>query len=181
MLLAARNLGKRYQSDGPWALRGINLDVQEGEFVAILGPSGAGKSTLIRCFNRLLEPTEGNVLWEGRSLLALDSRALRAQRRLMGMIFQDFHLVDRLSVLSNVLVGTFGRLRPWQVLTGRYPAEDWAEAWRALDRVGLTPYAYRLARELSGGQRQRVAIARALAQRPRVLLGDEPVSNLDPA
>lgn len=181
MLLSLQNLGKRYTPGGPWALRHVDLALQPGEFTVILGPSGAGKSTLIRCINRLVEPTEGAVLWEGQDLLALDPGALRRQRRAIGMVFQEFHLIDRLPVLANVLVGRFGALSTWQALTGRFPQEDVAIAWQALERVGLGPYAARRARELSGGQRQRVAIARALAQRPRLILGDEPVSNLDPA
>src|SRR5690606_21672795 len=174
-LLSLAGLRKRYGPRGPWALNGVDLDVAPGEFTVVLGRSGAGKSTLIRCINVLHRPTAGTVRWEGRDVLGLTPAQLRAYRRGIGMIFQEFHLIDRLSVLSNVLVGRFGAIAPWQAVLGRYGASDLHIAWEALRRVGLEEYAHRRASELSGGQRQRVAIARALAQQPRMILGDEPV------
>lgn len=181
MLLSVRSLSKRYSPESPWALRDVDVDVAAGEFVTILGPSGAGKSTFIRCINRLVEPTSGTITFNGVPLAQLSDKELRRQRRDIGMIFQEFHLIDRLDVLTNVLVGRFGALPPWRPILGLYPAQDVAVARQALARVGLAEYAHRRARELSGGQRQRVAIARALTQQPRLILGDEPVSNLDPA
>jgi len=180
-LLHLAGLRKRYTPRGPWALDGVDLDVAAGDFAVVLGRSGAGKSTLIRCINVLHRPTEGTVRWEGRDVLGLNPDQLRAYRRGIGMIFQEFHLIDRLTVLANVLVGRFGAIAPWQAILGRYGPSDLHIAREALRRVGLEAYADRRATELSGGQRQRVAIARALAQQPRMILGDEPVSNLDPA
>lgn len=180
-MLIVEDLRVRYTPGGPWALDGVDLKVQPGEFIAILGRSGAGKSTLIRCLNRLVTPTSGSIVWEGRDVLALGPRELRAHRRRIGMIFQEFHLIDRLSVLGNVLVGRFGAM-PWpKALLGRFSAEDLQLAQQALERVGLAAFSHRRVSTLSGGQRQRVAIARALVQQPRMILGDEPVSNLDPA
>lgn len=179
-LLSLQGLRKRYSPRAPWALNGVSLEVSEGDFVVVLGSSGAGKSTLIRCINLLVLPTEGTVRWQGQDVLGLTPPQLRAYRRNIGMIFQEFHLIDRLNVLDNVLVGRFGAIAPWRAVLGRYSASDLDIAWESLRRVGLEAYAYRRASELSGGQRQRVAIARALTQRPRLILGDEPVSNLDP-
>lgn len=202
-LVSIRAVSKQYPGTLRPALDGVDLDVRRGERIAVLGLSGAGKSTLLRCMNRLVEPTSGAILWRGgrgdedperhrdrgesrnpgdpgTDVLALQGPDLRAYRRRIGMIFQEFHLVDRLTVLANVLTGTFGHVGPWQAAFGRYPADDVDAARAALERVGLSGYEGRKARELSGGQRQRVAIARALVQRPLLLLGDEPVSNLDP-
>lgn len=179
-LLDITGLDKQYVKGEPYALRGLDLKVEAGEFVAILGLSGSGKSTLIRCINRLIEPTAGRIRWRGEDVGAYRGAALRGYRRQIGMIFQDFHLIDRLSVRRNVLVGRFGCLSPMQAIAGRHGAQGEQAAADALARVGLEAYAKRRARELSGGQRQRVAIARALTQEPALILGDEPVSNLDP-
>lgn len=182
--MSMREISKRYPGTGEAALRDVNLDIRRGERIAILGLSGAGKSTLIRCINRLVEPTTGDIVWQGEQpgvdVRTLKGPSLRAYRRRIGMIFQEFHLVDRLPVLANVLTGRFGYVGPWQAALGRYPQGDIDLAYEALARVGLTGYENRKSRELSGGQRQRVAIARALVQQPLLLLGDEPVSNLDP-
>ncbi|MBO8142495.1 MAG: phosphonate ABC transporter ATP-binding protein [Firmicutes bacterium] len=179
-LLVVRGLRVRYPGAQEDALRGVDLELAPGEFVCVLGPSGAGKSTLIRCINRLVEPASGQIIWDGHDAMRLKGAHLLAYRRQIGMIFQEFHLVDRLPVLANVLMGRFGYVSPWQAAIGRYGPQEVAWARQALARVGLAGYELRRARDLSGGQRQRVAIARALVQRPRLMLGDEPVSNLDP-
>lgn len=179
-MLQVRDLTKRYRPGDPPALDGVTFAVAPGEAVALLGPSGAGKSTLIRCLNGLLRPDAGQVIWDGRPVHALSGAALRAVRREMGLIFQDFGLIESLSALRNVLVGCYGRYPFWRAALGHHRPEDVAAAQRALERVGLGHLAQAPVRDLSGGQRQRVAIARALVQQPRILLGDEPVSSLDP-
>jgi phosphonate transport system ATP-binding protein len=178
-LLQVRDLRVSYTS-GKEILKGIGFDVGSTEFVAIIGPSGAGKSTLIRCVNRLVEPTGGQVLFAGNDLLKLDEGAMRRQRRNIGMIFQEFNLIDRLSVIDNVLTGRLGYMGSWRSLLRLYSKADIAEAVRLLDRVGLVEHLDKRADALSGGQRQRVGIARALIQAPRLLLVDEPTSALDP-
>jgi len=180
-VLEIRDLVKQYPGRGRPALDGVHLTVEKGEFIAILGLSGAGKSTLIRCINRLIEPTGGAILWQGENVLRKKGDGLRAYRRQIGMIFQNFHLIDRLSVFQNVLVGRFGVTPLWRVLLQRFREEDKRMAMQALERVGMADLHRVRADRLSGGQRQRVAIARALAQRPALILGDEPISSLDPA
>jgi phosphonate transport system ATP-binding protein len=180
-VLEIRDLVKQYPGRGRPALDGVHLTVEKGEFIAILGLSGAGKSTLIRCINRLIEPTGGAILWRGENVLRKKGDGLRAYRRQIGMIFQNFHLIDRLSVFQNVLVGRFGVTPLWRVLLQRFREEDKRMAMQALERVGMADLHRVRADRLSGGQRQRVAIARALAQRPALILGDEPISSLDPA
>lgn len=162
------------------ALHGINLTVSEPQVVAIIGPSGAGKSTLLRCINRLVEPTSGRVVLDGTDVTGLNRREVRKARRRMGMIFQEFNLVERLTVMENVLSGRLGYVGFWAAYRRKYPAEDVAAAFELLDRVGLTGYQDTRADALSGGQRQRVGIARALMQRPDLLLVDEPTASLDP-
>lgn len=179
MLLTVRDLVKRYPT-GDAALSGVSLDVPAGQVVAVIGPSGAGKSTLIRCVNRLVEPTSGTISLKGRPLGTLRGAALRGVRRQMGMIFQEFALVDRLTVRDNVLSGCLGDMNAWDGLLGRFADEDRRYAEELLERVGLADYADHRADALSGGQRQRVGIARALAQRPALLLVDEPTASLDP-
>ncbi len=180
MLLEISGLRHEYRGQVRPALDGLDLRVNEGEFVAILGLSGAGKSTLIRCVNRLIRPDSGRILYRGRDVTALDQSELPTHRREIGMIFQNFNLLDRLDVLTNVLVGRFGCLPLWRILTASFLKADVDQARAVLSRVGLTGYEERRASQLSGGQRQRVAIARAMLQRPRMILGDEPVSSLDP-
>jgi phosphonate transport system ATP-binding protein len=178
-MLEVRNLTKVY-GDGTVALRDVSFVVKPGDFLVIIGLSGSGKSTLLRCINRLIDPTEGQILWDGVDITAASAEDLRGIRRQIGMVFQQFNLVKRSSVLTNVLTGRLGYVRPSSSLFYSFPAHDRELAWKALQRVGITDQARKQARELSGGQQQRVGIARALVQQPRMLLADEPVASLDP-
>ena len=178
-MLTITDLVKVYPT-GAQALCGVSLSVEEPRVVAIIGSSGAGKSTLIRCINRLVEPTSGTVVLDGIDVTALSRRGLRKARRRMGMIFQEFNLVERLTVMENVLSGRLGYVGFWRAYRRRYPPEDVAAAFELLDRVGIAGYQDTRADSLSGGQRQRVGIARALMQRPDLLLVDEPTASLDP-
>ena len=178
-MLEVSGLEKTYPT-GDHALRGVSFTVEGRDAVFVIGPSGAGKSTLLRCINRLVEPDRGSVRLHGVDVTALDPRALRTARRRMGMIFQEFNLVERLTVMENVLSGRLGYVGLWQAWRRRFPAEDVETAYRTLARVGLEGFENKRADELSGGQRQRVGIARALVQRPQILLVDEPTSSLDP-
>jgi phosphonate transport system ATP-binding protein len=161
-------------------LKGVSFTLCPDDFFAIIGPSGAGKSTLIRCVNRLVEPTRGEVHFNGVDILKLDAQALRRTRRSIGMIFQEFNLIERLSVIDNVLTGRLGYTGTVRSLLRMYTKDDIAQALRLLDRVGLSAHVDKRADRLSGGQRQRVGIARALIQNPKLLLVDEPTSSLDP-
>ena len=163
------------------AVDAIDLTVQPGEFLVILGRSGSGKTTFLRALNRLVEPTAGRVAVAGRAVTGAGQAELRAARRQVAMVFQQFNLVRRVSVLDNVLTGRLGWVAPWPSLAGRFPAADRALARECLARVGLAHLAARRADTLSGGEQQRVAIARALAQMPSVILADEPTASLDPA
>ena len=178
-MLEVRALEKTYPG-GDRALRAVSFTVAGAEPVFVIGPSGAGKSTLLRCINRLVEPDRGAVRLDGVELTALAGAALREARRAMGMIFQEFNLVERLSVMENVLSGRLGYVSLWQAWRRRFPPDDVDAAFRTLARVGLEGFEGKRADELSGGQRQRVGIARALVQRPKILLVDEPTSSLDP-
>ncbi len=178
-MLRLENLAKRYRT-GDHALKGVSLEIPDGQVIALIGPSGAGKSTLIRCINRLVEPTSGAAILNDTNLTTLPARALRMARRRIGMIFQEYALVERLTVMENVLSGRLGYVGFWQSWFRRFPAEDISEAFRLLDRVGLKEMCDKRADELSGGQRQRVGIARALIQNPELLLVDEPTASLDP-
>lgn len=178
-MLKIEHLKKRYKT-GPWVLNDISLSVPDGEIVGLIGPSGAGKSTFIRCINRLIDPSEGNIHLDDVCLSSLTSGKIREQRRHIGMIFQEYALVERLSVMENVLSGRLGYLPFWRSFLRQYPEQDIDNAFSYLDRVGLIDHANKRADELSGGQRQRVGIARALAQDPRLLLVDEPTASLDP-
>jgi phosphonate transport system ATP-binding protein len=177
--LRVEGLVKRYET-GEVALEGVSLTVSSGEIVGLIGPSGAGKSTLIRCVNRLVEPTAGRVFLGTLELTALGGAELRRARRRIGMIFQEFALVERLTVMENVLSGRLGYVSFWQSFTRRFPPADIERAFALLERVGLVQHADKRADALSGGQRQRVGIARALAQEPDLLLIDEPTAALDP-
>ncbi len=178
-MLHLDKLTKTYRT-GDKALNDVTLDIPKGQVVALIGPSGAGKSTLIRCINRLVEPTSGSAVLDGVNITALGSAALRRERRRMGMIFQEYALVERLTVMENVLSGRLGYVGFWRSYLRRFPQSDVDEAFRLLDRVGLLEMADKRADELSGGQRQRVGIARALIQNPALLLVDEPTASLDP-
>jgi len=174
------DLGMVYPG-GPQALADVSLEVREGEFLAVLGLSGSGKSTLLRCINRLVTPTQGRVWIRGQEITALEGAALRRTRRQVAMIFQQFNLVKRHSVLANVLAGSLGRAPLLSSLLLSFSAEERRRALACLDRVGLAERAGSRADALSGGQQQRVAIARALMQEPLLILADEPVASLDPA
>jgi len=178
-LLAVAGLAKVYPT-GKKALGGVDVVIDRPQLVAVIGSSGAGKSTFIRCINRLVEPTAGSVRLNGEDIVALDRKGLRAARRRIGMIFQEYNLVERLSVMQNVLSGRLGYTGLFASLRYRFPPEDIQAAFALLDRVGLDGYHNQRADALSGGQRQRVGIARALMQRPDLLLLDEPTASLDP-
>ena len=178
-MLSINNLVKKY-STGDEALKGVTLEVPSKQVMALIGPSGAGKSTLIRCVNRLVEPTSGNIFLGDMDLTILSRWKLRKARRRIGMIFQEYALVERLSVMENVLSGRLGYVGFWKSWFRRFPKDDVREAYRLLDRVGLMHMADKRADELSGGQRQRVGICRALIQNPDLLLVDEPTASLDP-
>lgn len=178
-MLDLQGLIKTYKT-GDRAVNNVSLSVPKGQIVGLIGPSGAGKSSLIRCINRLVEPSAGRITLGGTELTGLAPRALRRQRRRIGMIFQEYALVERLTVMENVLSGRLGYVSFWQSFTRRFPPADIARAYALLDRVGLSDHADKRADALSGGQRQRVGIARALAQDPELLLVDEPTASLDP-
>jgi phosphonate transport system ATP-binding protein len=178
-MLTIQDLTKVYPT-GARALNGISFRVDEPKVITIIGPSGAGKSTLIRCINRLVEPTSGKILLDDTDIAGLNSRGLRKARRRMGMIFQEYNLVERLTVMENVLSGRLGYIGFWRAYRRKFPPEDVTAAFKLLDRVGLEGYQNTRADALSGGQRQRVGIARALMQRPDLLLVDEPTASLDP-
>jgi phosphonate transport system ATP-binding protein len=179
MTLEAIDLSKTYPT-GDEALNGVSLSVEGSETVAMIGPSGAGKSTFVRCVNRLTEPTSGTLRLDGTDLTALGSDELREARRDIGMIFQEYNLVERLTVMENVLTGRLGYVSAWRAFRRDFPPEDVERAYAILDRVGLGDMADKRVDELSGGQRQRVGIARAVIQQPTILLVDEPTSSLDP-
>jgi phosphonate transport system ATP-binding protein len=178
-MLRLTNLVKQYRT-GDRALKGIKLEVPDGQVMALIGPSGAGKSTLIRCVNRLVEPTSGTVHLNDLELTTLNQSRLRKARRRMGMIFQEYALVERLTVMENVLSGRLGYVPFWRSYFRKFPQSDIDEAFRLLHRVGLDHMVDKRADELSGGQRQRVGICRALIQNPELLLVDEPTASLDP-
>ena len=177
--LSIRHLSKEYVAGKP-VLHDISLDISGEGISAIIGPSGTGKSTLIRCINRLVEPSAGEILLDGTDLAKLDRGALRLSRRKIGMVFQEYNLVERLSVMENLLCGRLGYISPLKAWLRKFPAEDIARAFELLEMVGLASFANQRADSLSGGQRQRVGIARAIMQQPKLLLADEPTSSLDP-
>ena len=179
-LLAIRDLVKVYPT-GMRALDGITLDIERREFVVLIGLSGSGKSTLLRCINRLVEPTSGTITFEDVHITAVRGADLRRVRRRIGMIFQQFNLVKRSSVFTNVLAGRLGWRSTWRTLASRPSRLDVAKAFENLGRVGMAERAFSRADALSGGQQQRVGIARALMQEPELMLADEPVASLDPA
>ena len=178
-MLEIKQLIKKYRT-GDVAINGVDLKVEKGQVMALIGPSGAGKSTLIRCVNRLENPTSGEIWLNGENIVKLRSGKLRKARRNMGMIFQEYALVERLTVMENVLSGRLGYVGFWRSYLRKFPQTDVKEAFRLLEKVGLEKMFNKRADELSGGQRQRVGIARALIQNPDILLVDEPTASLDP-
>jgi phosphonate transport system ATP-binding protein len=178
-MLEVKNLTKIYEGDVK-ALDNVSFTVQPGEFLAVIGLSGSGKSTLLRCINRLIEPTEGQILWNGVDITAANQSEMRLIRRKIGMVFQHFNLVTRSQVITNVLAGRLGYVNPALSIFNRFPKDDIQGALNQLDRVGIRNQAYKRADELSGGQQQRVGIARAMMQEPEMILADEPVASLDP-
>jgi phosphonate transport system ATP-binding protein len=165
---------------GVQALKGVDLTIEDGEFVVVVGLSGAGKSTLLRTLNGLVPATDGSITIDGTEVVGASAAELRAIRSEIGMIFQHFNLVNRTTVLNNVLMGRLASVPAWRSTLGLWPADDREAAMQALERVGIVDKAYIRASNLSGGQQQRVGIARALAQNPSVMLADEPVAALDP-
>lgn len=178
-MLKVEHLYKVYPN-GTQALKDVSFQVEDGEFLAVIGLSGSGKSTLLRCINRLIEPTSGKVIWNGTDVTAMPSSEMRKVRRQIGMVFQQFNLVKRSSVITNVLSGRLGYVSPWQSLANYFSPENKKRAIDNLAQVGLSEKAYVRADSLSGGQQQRVGIARALMQEPKLILADEPVASLDP-
>lgn len=179
-MLVIKGLRKRYAREPGAALDGIDLAIGEGEFVAVLGRSGAGKSTFIRCINGLVRPDEGSLEWRGVAIAEMKEKDLRRLRGRIGMIFQQVDGLSRMSVIANVLIGKFASAPRWRSLCFAFTPADREEARLALKRVGLAGAERKRMDEISGGQQQRVAIARVLLQKPELLLGDEPVSSLDP-
>ncbi|MQS52445.1 phosphonate ABC transporter ATP-binding protein [Companilactobacillus mishanensis] len=179
-MLEVKNLAKSYQKDKP-ALTDISFKVDSGKFVAIIGPSGAGKTTILRSLNQLIKDDDGQILLDGEDIRAANKAELRKLRRQIGMIFQNYNLVERLTVIENVLHGRLGYKSTISGMIGRYTEEEKREALELLDKVGLSEFALQRCSELSGGQKQRVGIARALIQHPKVILCDEPIASLDPA
>ena len=180
MILKVQNLHKIYDN-GTHALKGVSFEVKEGEFLVVIGLSGSGKSTLLRCINRLIEPTSGSVYFLDKDITHIKGEELRKVKRQIGMVFQQFNLIKRRSVLSNVINGRLGSLGTMESIFERYSDHVYEEAYKSLEQVGITDKAKVRADSLSGGQQQRVAIARSLMQNPKLLLADEPVASLDPA
>ncbi len=178
-ILSVTDLRKTFP-DGTQALRGVSIDVMPGEFLVMIGSSGAGKSTFLRCVNHLFEPTAGKIRFEDQDITRLSHKKLRVARRKLGMIFQGYNLVKRLTTLENVLLGRLGYMSSLTGAFGLYSREDRANAIALLERVGLGDQRFKRADQLSGGQQQRVGIARALAQKAHLILADEPIASLDP-
>jgi len=178
-MLEIKNLTKVYEG-GVQALYNVSFSVEQGEFLAVIGLSGSGKSTLLRCINRLVEPTEGQIIWNGVDVTSANQSELRLIRRKIGMVFQHFNLVERSQVITNVLSGRLGYINPALSLINRFPESEIEAALKQLERVEIADQAYKRADEWSGGQQQRVGIARAMVQEPEMILADEPVASLDP-
>ena len=178
-MLEIRNLTKIYE-DGTLAVDDVSFTVPDGEFLIVIGLSGSGKSTLLRCINRLIDPTEGEIIWNGVDLAKLEGEDLRKARRKIGMVFQHFNLVERSSVMTNIMTGRLGFSKTWPTMLHRFSKKDRDKAWEVLKRMDIEDQAHKAARELSGGQQQRVGISRALMQDPELMLADEPVASLDP-
>lgn len=178
-LLTVEHLTKSYDGKGK-ALHDMSLSLRRGEFVTVIGPSGAGKSTFLRCVNRLIDASEGSIVFDGREITSMNKHQMRKVRRDIGMIFQHYNLVHRATAIENVLQGRLGYLSDFRGIFGLYSEEDKRSAFELLDKMGLAEFAYQRADQLSGGQQQRVGIARALVQDPLLMLCDEPIASLDP-
>ena len=178
-MLKIQNLVKTYGKGAP-VLKDLNLTVEGEKLVSVIGSSGAGKSTLLRCINRLVEPTSGTIELNGNEITKLRGKELRQARRRVGMVFQSFNLIDRLTVMENVQSGRLGFISTWAAFSRSFAKQDIRRAYELMDRVGIAQYASKRADELSGGERQRVGVVRALMQRPEILLADEPTASLDP-
>ncbi|MDR2132094.1 MAG: phosphonate ABC transporter ATP-binding protein [Clostridiales Family XIII bacterium] len=179
-VLKFQNVSKVYDNVTK-ALTDVSFSVEEGEFVSVIGPSGSGKSTLLRCVNRLVDATQGSILLDGRDITRADKNEIRRIRKRTGMIFQHYNLVDRLSIIENVLHGRLGHKSALAGAVGHFTEREKEDAFRILAKLGLTEQAYKRCDELSGGQKQRVGIARSLMQEPRLILCDEPIASLDPS
>ena len=179
MLLSIKNVSKKY-NNGTNALKNISFDVEKGEFISVIGPSGSGKSTLLRSINKMIDISQGSILFEDKNIENLKKTEIEIVRREIGMIFQSYNLVERLTVIENVLHGRLGYKSIIAGILGIYSEEEKKEAFSFLERVNMTKYAYQKCSELSGGQKQRVGIARAIMQKPKLLLCDEPIASLDP-
>jgi phosphonate transport system ATP-binding protein len=180
-ILEVRELEKSYRSADKPAVKNITFSMSKGEIIGVIGPSGAGKSTLLRCINRLVEPTSGRILIDGEEITGAPSSKVRALRRRVGMVFQHYNLVGRLTVMQNVMHGRLGYMSTLDGVLGLYSEEDKMRAVKILEQTGLGEFLYHRAGELSGGQKQRVGVVRALMQQPSILLCDEPIASLDPA
>lgn len=179
MLLSVKNISKEY-NNGITALKNVSFDVEKGEFISIIGPSGSGKSTLLRSINKMIDISKGSILFENRNIEKLKKKEIELVRREIGMIFQNYNLVERLTVIENVLHGRLGYKSVFAGILGIYSEDEKKEAFNFLEKVNMTKYAYQKCNELSGGQKQRVGIARAIMQKPKLLLCDEPIASLDP-
>ena len=179
MLLSIKNISKKYNI-GTNALKNNSFNVEKGEFISVIGPSGSGKSTLLRTINKMIDISEGSILFENRNIESLKKKEIEIVRREIGMIFQNYNLVERLTVIENVLHGRLGYKSIIAGILGIYSEDEKKEAFNFLERVNMTKYAYQKCSELSGGQKQRVGIARAIMQKPKLLLCDEPIASLDP-
>lgn len=179
MLLQLKEISKTY-TNGIKALNKINIDIKKGEFISVIGPSGSGKSTLLRSINKMININEGEIIFQGNNIEKLKGKELKKVRRQMGMIFQNYNLVEKLTVIENVLHGRLGYKSTFDGILGRYSEDEKKEALKLLEKVNMTKYAYQKCCDLSGGQKQRVGIARALMQNPTILLCDEPIASLDP-
>ena len=179
MLLSVKNISKEY-NNGTTALKNVSFEVQKGEFISIIGPSGSGKSTLLRSINKMIDISQGSILFENRNIEKLKKKEIELVRREIGMIFQNYNLVERLTVIENVLHGRLGYKSVFAGILGIYSENEKKEAFNFLEKVNMTKYAYQKCNELSGGQKQRVGIARAIMQKPKLLLCDEPIASLDP-
>ena len=179
MLLSVKNISKEY-NNGITALKNVSFEVEKGEFISIIGPSGSGKSTLLRSINKMIDISQGSILFENRNIEKLKKKEIELVRREIGMIFQNYNLVERLTVIENVLHGRLGYKSVFAGILGIYSEDEKKEAFNFLEKVNMTKYAYQKCNELSGGQKQRVGIARAIMQKPKLLLCDEPIASLDP-